>query len=178
MKTIVILGMHRSSTSLIARGLSSECYTGSPEHLIPPAFDNPKGFFEDRRVVILNDQILHYLGNYTWDNPPPKKLIQDAKNISRISTYIQNVINTLHSEADGKTVVIKDPRMCLLIDLWDPYLPNPQYIMSWRNPEDIAKSLHKRSLVTPPIKSMDEWKDLTMEYNKRAQEFINKKFNI
>jgi hypothetical protein len=179
MKTFIILGMHRSATSLIARSLHGECYLGSDDFFIPPAFDNPKGFFEDRRVVLLNDELLKMAGG-AWDNPPSKESILELKGKplfdSTVDEYIKGTIMTLHKEADGKSVGIKDPRMCLLIDLWDQFIPNPQYIMTYRNPKDIVKSLEKRSETIPPIKSSEEWMQLTKEITERANNFIQNKF--
>ncbi len=178
MKTIVILGMHRSATSLIARSLHGECYLGSDKFFIPPSFDNTKGFFEDRRVVLLNDQLLQMAGG-SWHKPPSKKKVLELKgkplNNGTVDDYLRGTIIALQKEANGKTVAIKDPRMCLLIDLWDEFLPDPQYIMSYRNPSDIVKSLEKRSKKSPPEKTSKEWMDLTKEYNERANTFIQNK---
>jgi len=180
MKTFVILGMHRSATSLIARSLHGECYLGDEQHFIPPSFDNKKGFFEDRRVVLLNDELLKMAGG-SWDKPPSKENILKLENASlgdaKVKDYLIGTIQTLHKEAKGKSVAIKDPRMCLLIDLWDSYLPDPQYIMSYRNPNAIVKSLEKRSQITPPVKSSQEWMDLIKEYNQRADSFIQNKLS-
>jgi hypothetical protein len=185
MKTIVVLGMHRSATSLIARSLDGEVYMGHPNHLIPPSFDNPKGFFEDRRIVLLNDAILAK-ANGTWDNPPSRSALKqvanectlrikingDVKDVM-ISEAIKIQLDLMYIECNDRTLGIKDPRMCLLMDLYEPHLHNAQYIMSWRSPIDIAKSLEKRSEKFGPKMSFNDWVKLVRTYNERAQEFIN-----
>ena len=44
---VLITGMHRSGTSLVARLLAEcGCFIGQPEDLMPPKPDNPEGFWE------------------------------------------------------------------------------------------------------------------------------------
>jgi hypothetical protein len=185
-KTIVVLGMHRSATSLIARTLNSEVYMGSPKHFIPPSFDNKKGFYEDRRIVLLNDAILQK-ANGSWDNPPSRLALKQVaeectltvvingehKAIS-IPEAIKYQLDQLYTEAGELTLGIKDPRMCLLMDLYEPHMHNAQYIMSWRNPKDIAKSLETRSKQFGPKMPLTDWIKLVRTYNERAQEFITR----
>lgn len=164
--------MHRSSTSLLARSLHGECYLGSEKHFIPPAPDNPKGFYEDRRIVLLNDFILNSF-NSPWDNPKEIdiNLVRNSKleNGLTIEEYAENILKDLYRESNTKTLCIKDPRMCLLIDFWWPLLKKPQVVCSFRNENDIAKSLQKRNGI-----SLERGKDLTKYYNKKIKEFLNK----
>lgn len=180
MKTFIILGMHRSATSLIARSLHGECYLGSEKYFIPPSFDNPKGFFEDRRVVLLNDELLKMAGG-SWDDPPSRESILALKGKplmnGTVDDYIKGTLQTLHQEANGKSVAIKDPRMCLLIELWDPFIPDSQYIMSYRDPKQIVNSLETRSKKYPPEKPRKEWMDLVKVYNERANNFVQSKLS-
>ena len=63
----IILGMHRSGTSLAAALL--RCMgikAGQTEMLLPAADDNPRGFWERRDVMQLNDEILSAC-NAAWD---------------------------------------------------------------------------------------------------------------
>ena len=67
---VAITGMHRSGTSLATRimqiaGLS----LGGDEGIAPPGRDNPAGYWENRYVTELNDEILAALGG-SWDQPP------------------------------------------------------------------------------------------------------------
>jgi len=61
--TVCIAGMHRSGTSMVAR-LLSDCgvYLGSPQDLLPPQPDNPKGYFEHKGMLALNEALLEHLG--------------------------------------------------------------------------------------------------------------------
>src|SRR5258708_12379235 len=68
---VCITGMHRSGTSLIAN-LLGRCglYLGEEDDLLPPSPDNTDGYWENRRFVSLNDEILLTLGS-AWDSPSP-----------------------------------------------------------------------------------------------------------
>ena len=67
-KTFIVLGMHRSATSLLARGLHmSDIVMG--ERLLGKSESNKYGHWEDVDFVELNESILHSAGG-TWDNPP------------------------------------------------------------------------------------------------------------
>ena len=65
-KLFIVAGMHRSGTSLIARMLEV-CGIRLPGELVGPAEDNQKGFFEDRAIVKINDELLRVLG-VRWDS--------------------------------------------------------------------------------------------------------------
>ena len=61
-RIIAVLGMHRSGTSAVARGLKA-LGVELGEHLMPPAANNnDKGFFEDVDVNALNNEILKLIG--------------------------------------------------------------------------------------------------------------------
>jgi hypothetical protein len=58
---IVVLGMHRSGTSAVAKALA--CMGVSlGNDLLPAGKDNPKGFFEDKAINDLNIEMLRVLG--------------------------------------------------------------------------------------------------------------------
>ena len=63
----VVLGMHRSGTSMMTRLLNlSGAYFGKDKESTGANLENPKGFWERRDVRNLNDYILHSLG-CDWD---------------------------------------------------------------------------------------------------------------
>lgn len=171
MKTIVVLGMHRSATSLVARTLNSEVHMG--KNLLIGLRDNPKGHYENVHIVALNDKILHQSGG-SWHNPPPREqIIKIGKNyeeeIKKIISDEVEIAKSKNMESWG----FKDPRTCLTIDVWCSYLPSPQFIVCYRNPLDVAKSLKARNNF-----SIEKGVELTREYNKRIFDFINKDFIV
>ena len=65
-----ITGAHRSGTSMVARLLHACGLDLGPESdLMPPAPDNPDGFWENLSFVAMNDELLNELGG-AWDWPP------------------------------------------------------------------------------------------------------------
>ena len=70
MRNVVILGMHRSGTSMVAEALASAgVYVGEPQDLLLGKEDNPHGFWEREDVVALDDAILADAGA-AWYRPP------------------------------------------------------------------------------------------------------------
>ena len=83
---VIVLGMHRSGTSVIGGLLASLGFqTGHP--LIGPAADNAKGFFERVDVVLQNDylmklQNIHYsAGTYRYDAELGAKHIKEMRRL-------------------------------------------------------------------------------------------------
>jgi len=164
-KTIVILGMHRSATSLVARTLNSEVHMG--KHLLKGLPDNPKGHYENVEVIKINDKILHKSGG-SWLNPPPEEKILEVG--QTFESEIQDLVWRETELAKSKNMEswgFKDPRTCLTIGVWSKYIPNPQFIVCYRNSMDIAISLQKRNGFT-----LERGIELTNEYNNRIFKFL------
>ena len=68
-RLIVVLGMHRSGTSLITRSLAA-IGANFGNNLIPPQPDNDKGFWEDSDIIAFNDELLNSCG-MTWYSTEP-----------------------------------------------------------------------------------------------------------
>ncbi len=140
----VILGMHRSGTSLITKSLEVLGFSLG-DNLMPEREDNPKGFFEDVDLVTLNDELLK-AGSSRWDT---LLLTPDARNI-RDEQLIRNA-ETLLTEKFRQVdkLAIKDPRLCLLLPFWqarfDSSNISAHYIVVHRNPAEVAASLAKRN---------------------------------
>ena len=66
-QVVLVLGPHRSGTSLVAAAMETAGFElGTREPWSND--DNPKGFFENERVIAFNDHLLKRLGG-RWDNP-------------------------------------------------------------------------------------------------------------
>ena len=80
-------------------------------------------------------------------------------------------LERLEDGSEFDSIGFKDPRTCLTIELWEPFLKNPQYVCSFKNPIDIAKSLNRRNGI--PI---EKGILLCEEYNNRVKDFINSRY--
>jgi len=143
----VVLGMHRSGTSMLA-GLLHTSFgykVGGP--LIGAAFDNEKGFFERVDVVLQNDEFMAKQ-NVWWANnvvnyDPEKALAEKESGVVKFEkgrTGLQFMNNPQNSPW-----MQKDPRMCITLKTWLPLLDTPPAaVFSYRNPLEVAMSLKKR----------------------------------
>lgn len=150
---IFVVGMHRSGTSAVAGALGL-VGAGMPATLIPPAEDNPKGFFESRKVVNLNDRILNAV-NASWDRIP-FFMKGESQEPARLSEWVND---TFHAEIDrvlqaefgevSGPVILKDPRLCLLLPAWEAGIERLGWTFSHvfvvRDPQEVAASLARRN---------------------------------
>jgi hypothetical protein len=108
---ILVLGMHRSGTSCIA-GILHAMGLQMGDNLMQPNNENPKGFFEDSDIVYLNDTILGGCGN-GWASPEPVQLTSDFR-----ARCVADIAALLDKKCTGTNLVVKDPRICKLADLY------------------------------------------------------------
>ncbi len=139
---IIVLGMHRSGTSMVARLLNMMgAYFAPNEVAMQASTANPKGHWEREDIRILNDDILQSLG-MSWDNISEfdSSLLTD-KICKQFAPRVQKIIFNLDSH---RPWMIKDPRLCLLLPVWTQALEVPVCIYVYRNPIQVAQSLKKR----------------------------------
>jgi hypothetical protein len=164
-KEVIVLGMHRSGTSMIG-GVLSHLGVNLGEDLPGKQISNPLGHFEDGDFLALNQTILENAGGY-WDQPPEKK------NIELLHDKFKEPIQALVSDrkwASGEEIWgWKDPRTSLTIELFIPYLDNPHFIICRRDPSEIITSLWQRNRMTE-----DEARQLVDTYYQRIDDFFRK----
>jgi hypothetical protein len=139
---VCITGMHRTGTSMVARLLNiCGIYLGKRGDLFGPESDNPEGFWENRHIVSINDEILAKLGG-AWDLPPP--YIKEWEKRQDL-LLVKNKASKLTEEFIGhEPWGWKDPRNSLTIPFWTSILPDLRFVICIRNPIEVAISLHKR----------------------------------
>jgi GT2 family glycosyltransferase/glycosyltransferase involved in cell wall biosynthesis len=140
---IVVVGMHRSGTSMLARVLNlMGASIGRPERLGPSGPDNPKGFWEREDIRDLNDRIL-LAADCSWDDV----FGYDASSIgSEVHAgLVGQVAATLSDIESSRPWLIKDPRLSLTLDVWGPLLEVPVYVLAIRHPLEVARSLQARN---------------------------------
>jgi len=144
-KIIVVLGMHRSGTSVLTRALTV-FGVNLGENLIPEAPDNEKGFWEDQDVYQLNLDLLAFLG-HDWHTLPiiPAELLRG----NGVEKFRDRARDILLARTNRATVFgVKDPRMARMLDFWKPVFQelrlDVSYVVAIRNPISVAESLAKR----------------------------------
>lgn len=140
---LIVLGMHRSGTSVLARLLNLMGAYFGPEGVSTGANqENPKGFWERRDVRALNDSVLHAV-SCDWN----RVLQFDASALPQaIVDDFDKRASKLILEMDAhRPWLLKEPRLCLLMPLWRKWLEAPVCISIYRNPVEVASSLHRRN---------------------------------
>ncbi len=143
-KCIVVLGMHRSgTTALMGTLLFYGVYLGTRLLGTP---SNPLELCEHSDIVNLNSRILSELSS-SWDDV--FTLNEDWHKQDNIKEHKEKIIAVIKDEFHkSKLWGIKDPRMCILLPMWLDIFKElsitPYFILSVRNPLEIAKSLEER----------------------------------
>ncbi|SOD40040.1 sulfotransferase family protein [Nitrosovibrio sp. Nv4] len=143
---LIILGMHRSGTSLLT-GLLSHVGVKMGRRLYAPQKGvNEKGFWEHEDIVDTHDEILLGLGSQWDDLLPLGDKWREAKVIQPFIDRLDKLVERDFS--DTSIWALKDPRMCRLLPLWLPLLNarqiKPTFICMNRNPFEVVASLQKR----------------------------------
>jgi hypothetical protein len=147
---IIIIGMHRSGTSMLTRFIEeSGVFMGNPKNM----GQNEEAFFFQE----LNEWMLYQKG-ISWDNTSNESLKSEFTD-SNITRVISNRLNSIHTykflglkkflkSKNLKNVDFswgwKDPKNTLTLDIWKRIFPNAKIIHIHRNPIDVANSLFIR----------------------------------
>lgn len=164
-KCLIILGMHRSGTSALAGALALAGLNPGKK-AFDPGEDNPKGYFENARITLINEQILYELfarWNETLFIPEEWWLFE------KFDKYLQQISEIILDEFDeADSILIKDPRLSVLLPLYLNALRkldvNPVFVICVRNPFEITDSLKKRNHLAQE-KSLLLW----MDYQVKAE---------
>jgi hypothetical protein len=141
--TVCVLGMHRSGTSLVARLLNIlGLDLGASNEFVPPDRDNPTGFWEHRGFVAISDEILQRLGG-DWREPPT--FPEDWALRHEFDDLMDEARRLIAREFSGApSWGWKDPRASLTLPFWQRLLPDLHYVICFRNPLEVARSLEVR----------------------------------
>jgi hypothetical protein len=165
---LVVLGMHRSGTSALTRVLNL-CGAYLPDKLRPPKVGtNDKGYWETEDVIDLNERVLGNLGG-AW-NRVSFALPETGPVFEEFVLDARAVIDSEYR--DNETILIKDPRIGVLVPLWHAALVasgyRPVYVVPVRNPLEVANSLHARGDM-----SVRDGMALWGEYMQRIADFAD-----
>ena len=137
--------MHRAGTSAVTQVFVDFGFE-VPGKLAEPSPANPKGFWESADFVEIHDEFLHAVGR-TWSDPSPleDELFQ-CPEATRARERLRAAIDRSVLPLDQW--ILKDPRMCRLMPLWDDLLSsenlNPHFLHIIRSPLSVAASLELR----------------------------------
>ncbi len=144
-RAIVVLGMHRSGTSVVTKGLQA-CGVFIGHNFIESQPDNPTGFWEDREIVRINEALFALKGISYRDLALFEPTAFEDRACCELKAiagaYIKSTFLTQPLWG------FKDPRTVRLLPFWQSVLAEcgvePSYLIALRNPESAASSLVKR----------------------------------
>lgn len=145
-KLIVVLGMHRSGTSAISRGLKVMGVELGDRLMPPNEAVNAKGFWEDIDLNELNIEMLRVLGS-EWHGLVP--IAPVAVETLCQKGYLLRAVELLRKKAGNAPIFgFKDPRVAKLLPFWKEVFSHcrfdVRYVLAIRHPLSVAKSLEKR----------------------------------
>lgn len=146
---LLVVGPHRSGTSLLTQALSTLGFDLG-RSLMPPSFDNPRGFWENEKIVERHDALLSALGR---DWTTAAGLTDGWAETDAAQNAVSDLCKILQDDFNAKDPsLIKDPRLCHLSPLWSEVgerLERPVYrVMITREPDHIAASIARRDGLT------------------------------
>ena len=142
---VVVLGMHRSGTSMIAELVHRWGAQGRETEMAMPTTWNPRGYWEYRPLVDLNRRLLECAGA-NWCAPPATNdttLSGLATGGAPFATAARDLV--LGMEGSRRPWFWKDPRLCVLLPFWRGIWGNVRYVICVRNPEEVVESLVRRN---------------------------------
>lgn len=143
---LIVTGMHRSGTSMVAAQVAS---AGVDLHndKVGPVRSNPHGYFEDADFLALNREILlrgaapDDGGHPDWGWTEGESFDMAAAELSR--DRARQLIANRQSDSADRRWGWKDPRASLLLPFWDDLLPSARFVLVYRSPWDVADSMQR-----------------------------------
>ena len=144
---VMVLGMHRSGTSLCANMLAG--LGVDMAEAANPSPDNPRGHWERPRINDLHDEIFAMHG-IRWSDPshhlalPPDWHREPAINgiRAKLAAYLKPLLKR------PSLIGFKDPRTARLLPMWDDLLEElnlePRYVFCIRDPAQVTRSITTR----------------------------------
>lgn len=143
---LLITGMHRSGTSMFGQWAETMGLSAGSGLGFETTSANPRGLYERRDVVEFNERWLGVLGGSWWAPPFVKE--QTWRSIDE--QHLDQDRRTLDLFAAGfRDWYVKDPRLSLLLPLWDRLtLQRLPVVVGVRPPREVAMSLNVRNGTT------------------------------
>ncbi|MCK9424092.1 MAG: glycosyltransferase [Bacteroidales bacterium] len=159
--------MHRSGTSTVSGilymlGLDlGKAVMGSNE-------SNSRGFFENYRIMSFNEALFRKL-HVNWHNTLGlQEAWWESDEMRQETEQLKMLIQNDYTLRD--LLLFKDPRICILLPVYlmafEALEIEPYFIMTYRNPEEVAESLRKRDSF-----SYDKSFRIWIDYMLRAEKY-------
>jgi hypothetical protein len=163
---LFVLGMGRSGTSALTRVLSL-CGATPPAGMLGADASNPRGYWEPRAALYLNEKFLYRHGSSYFD--PTLRLQEDgALGEGERAAFVAKIAGYLHTLPAAPLVVIKVLHISVLSDLWFEAARLAGFdvaaVIAVREPQEVIASLSKFMRASPQLASA-----LWLKYNLLAE---------
>lgn len=139
-KVLLIIGMHRSGTSLTAQWMS-KCGLHLGDRLLGSSPGNKFGHVEDMDFLEFHEELLQANGQ-DFD-------VTEVPDFNIHQSFVHRA-NTMIQQKSGKYVQWgwKEPRTTLFMPFWDQLIDNPYYLIVHRPYREVVDSLLRREYKT------------------------------
>jgi hypothetical protein len=163
---LFVLGMHRSGTSALTRVLSL-CGGTLPGGLVGPLPDNPRGYWEPRASLVINEGILRRHDS-AWYDPSLRLQEEGAFDAEENAACIAKIRAFLTTLPAAPLVLIKDPRITTLSGVWFEAANlaglDVVAVIAVRHPQEVIASQAAAGPTSPELSSA-----LWLKYNLLAE---------
>jgi hypothetical protein len=153
-RIVVVLGMHRSGTSLLTNlltvlgvDLGQDLLAGDPY--------NEMGYWENESIYRTQDALMNHIARDWGEFGFMYPFAIDWERLPEFQTFQEKLVSIVRAEMARARGIwgFKDPRTCRLLPMWKQIFAElelePLYVLAIRNPADVAESLLKRNQSDP-----------------------------
>jgi GT2 family glycosyltransferase/glycosyltransferase involved in cell wall biosynthesis len=117
-------------------------YVGEEAELTARSWENPLGFFERRDARTICDALLHGSGADWWK---VSSFHPDNASYTTVTEQTRAIVKLVDELDRHGTWVLKEPRLCVLLPIFQRALRSPTVVHTFRNPLKVARSLRRRN---------------------------------
>ena len=166
-QVLIVGGMHRSGTSLLASLCEGAGVSMGDRLLGVGGGGNPKGHYEDCDFLEFHQQALLANGLN-----PAGYTTQDTIHVPEAMLDRAQSLIASRSGPD-RLWGWKDPRTVLFLDFWHTLLPNAKYLFVFRSPWEVIESFFRRGdgeFICNPSLAVSVW----LHYNRLIVDFVKR----
>ncbi|MDT5214741.1 MAG: hypothetical protein QOK18_2980 [Mycobacterium sp.] len=164
---LFVLGMGRSGTSALTRVLSL-CGATLPSGMMGADAGNPRGYWEPRAALQLNEKFLYGHGS-TYFDPTLRLQADGALSNEEKASFVAKIGAYLHTLPAAPVVLIKDLHVSVLSGMWFEATRRAGFdiaaVIAVRHPQEVSASLSKLMRRDSPELSGALW----LKYNLLAE---------
>ncbi len=162
---LLVVGMHRSGTSLVTELLHHLGAAAGDDLLGAQPGVNEHGFWEHRELVAIDEALLARLGRPWWDFRPLPARWWENPALGELQARARRFLE--RTFADAPLAVLKDPRLCRLLPFWRQAAGDRRVrlVMVQRDPRSVSASLCRRDPMVPEAALL-----LWLSYQREAEQ--------